>query len=255
MKSGCEYEQLFESYFRSDLSPAEELALLNHLKSCENCRAQLDKFYAIHTLLTKHQRSPVPSDIQKSYYRQVDLSYGQETFSDKLALFAGKFTEKRSPIYRALQFTTLIIIGLVAGWLLFAPAEPKIVFQKTEPYQMSQPISMTDLDYVHKYLQVSEMILQEIQNENDFYLNRELAQKYLIKTSRVIGIAYQLNNTRMINFLNHMEQLLHEASNLNEENIDESVAIIRKVINDFKLLREIRELKLLIETTRAQAEA
>jgi hypothetical protein len=185
----------------------------------------------------------------------VDLSYGQESFSDKAALLASGITENRSPIYRAIQFTTLIIIGLIVGWLLFAPIEPKIVFQRTEPYQESQPISMKDLDYVQKYLQISEMILQEIQNENDFYLNRELAQKYLIKTSRVLVIAYQLNNTRMINFLNHMEQLLHEASNLNEENIDESVAIIRKIINDFKILREIRELKLLVEITRAQAEA
>jgi hypothetical protein len=252
MKSGCEFEQLFEGYFRSDLSPAEELALLKHLKSCPSCPEELDKFYGIHSALSKYKRPPAPKDLLDSYYQQVYLSFGRETISHKLSLVLSRFTGKRSPLFRFMQFATLIIIGIIVGWIVFAPTEPQIVFQSNDPYQASQPISMVEIDYLYAYLQVSEMILYEIQNDTDFYLNRELAQKLLIKTYRVNEIALQLNNVRMINFLNRMELLLHEASNLNEEEINESMALIKRVIEDFNLLKEVKNLKSLMEMTKDQ---
>ncbi|MCK4754266.1 MAG: zf-HC2 domain-containing protein, partial [Calditrichia bacterium] len=49
MKSCSEFEKLFEGYFRSDLSPAEELALLTHLQSCVSCNKKIEKFYSIHS--------------------------------------------------------------------------------------------------------------------------------------------------------------------------------------------------------------
>ena len=51
MKSCSDYEKLFEGYFRSDISPAEEIALLEHLKICKSCPEQLDKFYEIHIFI------------------------------------------------------------------------------------------------------------------------------------------------------------------------------------------------------------
>jgi hypothetical protein len=94
------------------------------------------------------------------------------------------------------------------------------------------------------------MVLLELQNGSDFYLNQAQAQQLLNKTFRASEIALQLNNLRMINFLNRMELLLHEASNLNEEEIEESLVIIRKVINDFDLLREVKDLKSIMSVTK-----
>ncbi|MEE9118064.1 MAG: hypothetical protein V3U02_05660 [Calditrichia bacterium] len=144
---------------------------------------------------------------------------------------------------------------MIVGWIVFAQVEPKVVFQNNDPYQMSQPISSVDIDYIYYYLQVSEMVLLEIQNstdQSDFYLNRELAQKLLIKTFRVSEIALQLNNLRMINFLNRMELLLHEASNLNEEEIDESLDTIKMVIEKANLLREVKVLQTMMKRTKDQ---
>jgi len=255
MRTGCEIEQLFEGYFRSDLSPAEELALFDHLKSCASCKEKIEKFYSIHTELTKHKRPVAPSDLLNSYYKKVDLSFGRETISHKLSLVLSRITGKRSPIFRITQFATLIIIGIVVGWIVFAPVEPKVVFQSNDPYQMSQPISSVDIEYIFYYLQASEMILLEIQNSpdpSDFYLNRELAQKLLIKTFRVSEIALQINNLRLINFLNRMELLLHEASNLNEEEINESLDTIKMVIEEADLLREVADLQTMMKRTKDQ---
>ncbi|MEE9118065.1 MAG: hypothetical protein V3U02_05665 [Calditrichia bacterium] len=87
MKSCSEFEQLFEGYFRSDLSPAEELALLTHQQSCVSCNKKIEKFYSIHSALIKHKRPAAPPDLLESYYKQVDLSFGRETISHKFLLF------------------------------------------------------------------------------------------------------------------------------------------------------------------------
>jgi hypothetical protein len=68
----------------------------------------------------------------------------------------------------------------------------------------------------------------------------------------VSEIALQLNNLRMINFLNRMELLLHEASNLNEEEIDESLDTIKMVIEEADLLREVKNLQTLMKRTKDQ---
>jgi len=255
MKSGCEFEELFEGYFSSDLSPAEELSLLDHLQSCARCSKKLEEFYTIHIALTKHKRPATPSDMVESYHKQVDLTFGRETLSNKSILFFNRFAGKRSPIYRLVQFTSLIIIGIVVGWIVFAPAEPKVVFQSNDPYQMSQPISSVDIEYIYYYLQASEMVLLEIQNSSDpsdFYLNREIAQKLLIKTFRVNEIALQINNLRLINFLNRMELLLHEASNLNMEEMEESLDTIKMVIEEANLLSEVKTLETMMKRTKDQ---
>lgn len=252
MTSACEFERLFEGYFKSDLSPAEELALLNHLKTCKKCRVQLDEFYKIHTELIKYRRPSVPSELKHSYYQQVDLNFGQETLSEKINVFLSSFSRKQSPLIRTIQITSFIIIGLIVGWILFSPSEPQIIYQSNDPYQMSQPVSQLDIDFLYTYLVVTEMVLLEMQNSTDFYLNKDQAQELLIKTFRVNDIALQLNNLRMINFLNRMELLLHEASNINEEEIEDSLIIIRKVIDDYDLLREVEELKSLFAATKSQ---
>jgi hypothetical protein len=255
MKSGCEFEELFEGYFSSDLSPAEELSLLNHLQSCVRCSKRIEIFYDIHSALKKHKRPVAPSDLVESYYKQVDLTFGRETLSQKIILFFSWFGKKRSPVIRIVQFASLVLIGIVVGWIVFAPVEPKIVFQSNDPYQMSQPISSVDIEYIYYYLQVSEMVLLEIQNYSDpvdFYLNRELAKKLLIKTFRVSEIALQINNLRLINFLNRMELLLHEASNLNMEEMEESLDTIKMVIEEADLLREVKTLETIMKRTKDQ---
>jgi hypothetical protein len=255
MKSGCEFDELFEGYFRSDLSPAEELTLQNHLQTCASCSKKIEEFYKIHSELLSYQRPAVPPVLLDSYYKQVDLTFGRETLSNKIVLFFSRFARKRSPVIRIVQIISFIVIGIVVGWIVFTPVETKIVFQGNDPYQMSQPISGVDIVYVYYYLQASDIILLGIQNStdpSDFYLNRELAQKLLIKTYRVSGIASQIKNLRLINFLNRMELLLHEASNLNMEEADESLDIIKMVIEEADLLNEVKILQTMMKRTKDQ---
>ena len=212
---------------------------MKHLKTCNSCQDKLDKFYSLHSEISKYQRPIASNDLLSSYYKQVDLSFGRETFLDRIHLIYTRITGKRSPLLRIMQITTLIIIGLIVGWMVFAPVEPQIVYRTNDPYQMSQPISQVDIDFIHAYLVMTDMVLTRAQ-----------AQQLLNRTFRASEIALQLNNPRLLVFFNRMELLLHEASNLNEEDIEESMAIIRKVIDDFKLLKEVKNLKSFMTATK-----
>lgn len=246
MVSGCEFEKYFDGYFLGDISPAEDLALQKHLQTCETCRKKLDDYYLIHSRLKKYHRPRIPAEIISSYHKEINLGFSGETLKQRVILWINRYLNRRTPLYRLVQVATLLIIGIVVGWMVFSPAEPQIVLQAGERFQMSRPISNVDIDYVHYYLLASEMVLLEIhnnENQNDFILNRELAQKLLIKTFRVHEIALQLNNLRLLNFLSRMELLLHEASNLTNEEISESIDTIIMVIEEADLLREVKTLQ------------
>jgi hypothetical protein len=120
---------------------------------------------------------------------------------------------------------------------------------------MSQPISSVDVEFIYYYLQASEMVLLEVKNSSDpsdFYLNRELAQKLLIKTFRVSDFAYQLKNLRLIRFLNRMELLLHDASNLDMEEMNESLDRTKIWIEEADLLNEVEILQTMMKKTKDQ---
>ena len=255
MKSGCEFEELFKGYFNSDLSPAEELSLLNHLKSCARCSQKIEKFYQIHSSLKAYKRFAAPAGLLESYNEQVDLTFGRETLFNKIVLFFSRFGRKRSPLIRTIQILSLLIIGIIAGWLIFSPAEQNIVFHSNDPYQISKPVSSVDVEYIYYYLQAAEMVLLDIQNNSDpadLFLNREIAKKLLVKTLRVKEIALQINNLRLLNFLSHMELLLYEASNLNMEEMNESLDSLMMIIEEADLLNEVKTLQTLMKRAKDQ---
>jgi len=258
MKSGCEFEELFEGYFRSDLSPAEELALQNHLKSCVSCSKTIEDYYKIHSELDTYKRPAVLPELLDSYHKQVDLTFGRETLSNKIVLFFNWFTRKRSPVFKMVQFIFLIILGIVVGWVVFAPVESKIIFQTNDPHQTTQPIKSVDIELLYYYLQASEMVLLEIQNStepSDIILNRELAQKLLIKTFRVSDIATQMKNMRLIRFLNRMELLLYDASNIDMDEMDDSLATINILIEEADLLSEVKTLQAMMKKRKEKSGA
>jgi hypothetical protein len=255
MTSQCEFELYYEGYFNSELSPAEELNLQEHLLTCTICQKNIDAYYSIYTRLKKYQRPLASANITDAYYQQVDLSFGRESSWQKVIVFVNRITSRRSPFYIVAQLATLILVGILVGWLVFSPADPRVLIQNSDPYQTSRPISKIDIDYVYYYLLAAEMILLEANNsldQPDFYLDRELAQKLLIKTFRVHEISLRLNNIRMLTFLSQMELLLHEASNLSNGEIKESIDTIRMVIEEAGLLHEVKNLQRIMQDTQDQ---
>lgn len=246
MKSGCDFETYFEGYFHGDLSPAEELALQKHLLTCTSCAKKIDDYYAVDIALSAYKRPSPPAEIQEAYLRQVALSYGRESLSQKFQLLIYRLTSSRSPAFRVAQLVMLLATGLIAGWILFSSPERQVIIQTTNPLQMTRPVTQEDIEYVYYYLLASEMILLDIENSvesKEIYLDRELAQTLLIKTFRVHEIALQLNNLQLLNFISQMQLLLHQVSNLDPSEISDYIDTIKMVIKEARLLTNVKNLK------------
>jgi hypothetical protein len=252
MTKGCEFEKLFESYFRGDLSPAEELNLQKHLLICSQCSKKIDDFYSVHLRLSSFERPPISDELLNAYYKQVDLSFGKETVNQRIALFINRFISKPPLIIRIAQFALLLVTGIIVGWFIFSPPEPEVIMQFGTPYQTTLPVTKENINSVYYYLQASEIVLLEIQNAES-YLDRELAQSLLIKTFRVHEIALQLNNVQILKFLTHMELILYEASNLKDDEEAEVLETIRMVIRETDLIVKARNLQSALKIIRAQS--
>jgi hypothetical protein len=140
----------------------------------------------------------------------------------------------------------LIATGIIAGWLLFSSPEPQIVYHSGYPSQSVVPVSQNDVEYVYYYLRTSEILLLEIENNIDdpeIFLDRELAETLLHKTYRARDIATQLNNVKLLNFIIQMDMLLSQIVNIEQSELIDFLATIKKVIKDRDLLNEIRILK------------
>lgn len=246
MKSFCDFEIYFEGYFHGELSPAEELALQKHLQTCPTCPARIEAYYTLHTALKRYRRPSPPADIRQVYYQQVALSYERETFAQKFKLLLYRLTSSRSPAFRFAQLLMLVLIGLIAGWILFSSPEPKLYLPPPSMSTMNSPVSQEEIDYVYYYLLASEMILLDIENnveQAEIYLDRELAQTLLIKTFRVHEIALQINNLQLLNFVSQMQLLLHQISNINPSEISDYIDTIRMVIKEANLLSSVKILE------------
>ncbi len=252
MNSGCDFEKLFESYFKGDLSPAEELYLQKHLLTCPECSKKIDDFYSVHLRLSSFERPAISTELLNDYHKQVDLSFGKETMNQKIGLLINRFISRPPPIIRMAQLAMLLVTGIIVGWFIFSPSEPEIIMQIGTPYQTTLPATKENINSVYYYLQASEIVLLEIQNAESF-IDRELAQSLLIKTFRVHEIALQLNNVQILKFLTHMELLLYEASNLRDDEENEVLETIRMVIRETDLIVKARNLQSTLKIMRAQS--
>lgn len=253
MKTDCNFEHYFEGYFSGDLSASEQRDLQEHLSKCSICQDKIDRYYSVYIKLKSYHRPATPPSIKETYHTRIESDFNSGKFIHDVRLFIEKFFTGRTPVIRFAQFSTLVLIGVIIGWLLFAPVEPQIILRNSDPYNMARPISSVDMDYAYYYLLASEMVLLEIQNsteQSDFYFNRELAQKLLIKTFRVHEIALKLNNLHLLNFLGRMELILHDVSNSKDEDISEALVTIKMVINEANLLPEVKSLQSVFKRTR-----
>jgi hypothetical protein len=243
MKTTCEFENYFEGYYSGELSPAEEIILQKHLLTCPTCPERIDKYYSVHSVLETYKRPTAEAELLNTYYQQVNLSYGQESFSQKLILLIYRLTSSRSPLFRVAQLIMLITVGIIAGWILFSSPEPQIIYQSRYPSPSSRPVGQADVEYVHYYLLTSEILLLDIENNKDdpdFFLDGELAQTLLHKTLRVREIALDLNNVKLLNLVSRMEMLLRQISNIQDDELNDFIGTI---IKDIGLLEEINDVK------------
>ena len=114
-------------------------------------------------------------------------------------------------------------------------------------------MSGNHLSSAYLFLEMNNMDETQSKEGYDIYLNREIAQKLLKKTFLVHEMALQLNDIRILRFLNKMEFIMYELSNMQEGEVDASLETVKMVIREADLLEEAKRLQMLMEKTRPSA--
>ncbi|TFH02035.1 MAG: zf-HC2 domain-containing protein, partial [Calditrichales bacterium] len=248
-------ETLFEEYFHGELSPAEDLLLQKHLHACPQCRQKIAVDYTVHARLKTYRRPTPPPRLVPRYYEKISQVTGHEKLPEKLKFLSRNIVNRRSPLISFARVAILLGLGILLGRALFTSPEPEPVIQTDMPYAITRDLSKADIDYVYYYLVTSEIFLLEYYNQTEqpnFYLDRELARKLLIKTFRVHEIGLRLNDLRILRFVGRMEILLHEASNLKDDEVDDFLDTVRMVVGETDLLREVSNLQLIYKKRKDQ---
>ena len=76
-----EYRKLFSDFIDGELKDLQVEDFRNHLKSCEECREELEKFRQAQTLLQLLSKKAAPTELWGMIERRVKRSEGKLVFS------------------------------------------------------------------------------------------------------------------------------------------------------------------------------
>ena len=114
-----EYKKLIQLSFYGELSSKEQVVLNEHLKTCMECREELENQKNLLTLLSEHKSAKVNDEILSSarYQLRGALRMEKDKFGiadDLLQKLAGLFS---TPARLAFSFATVMLVGILIGSL------------------------------------------------------------------------------------------------------------------------------------------
>ncbi|MBN1478779.1 zf-HC2 domain-containing protein [candidate division KSB1 bacterium] len=253
MKS-CPFEHLLVSYVQNELSADNRLRLRNHILNCDHCRNLLADFTSVDRLLQNFERKPIPKKLYRTYKKQLATLYEPESLWKNAVNVVRRLLtllSSRAPALRVARSLAVLLIGILVGRYFFFPSQtPEII---SEP---RTTLTKDDIQFISDYVVKSELLLLTIANstndepsEDDIFLNKDIAQSLLYKTAQVQRKAHALDDQIIITFLTHLELVLLEISNREDEEIRSSFQEIRNMVNEANMVQKSRRLQRRLEKT------
>ncbi|MBN2093365.1 zf-HC2 domain-containing protein [candidate division KSB1 bacterium] len=250
----CEFERYLIEFIAGDLSHELHLQVEFHLSNCENCANQLENLASIHQLLYSQPASEPPAEIFQAYQQTLTKIFAPESYSIRLKkwFLAGfeRFFQYQPVGVRLVRAFALVIIGIFLGRLIFAPVTQNIVISD-EPEILNVTFEKAELKEMNEFFTTSEILLLSVLNNyqngsteiEELDLNRDIADRLLQKSELIHQKTKQLNNQALNTYLNRLEFLLIEISNMSPEEIKESFKSIRETIENSQMLPETKRIQ------------
>jgi len=245
----CEFEKYLVEYLAHELPEAKIIEIEKHLSICENCSNQLHEIQSVHQLLLKYERPLAPQKLVKQYRKKLKWMFAPTSnflrFKEWTSNLWNFFFDPQPVWVRLVKATVLLLIGIFIGRLV----DTGIKTDVSTPAQaeiLNITYSPVELRLMNEYFVISEMLLLSILNSSndsdlvntELLLNQEIAQKLLNKTTYMHEKTRLLQNESLNLFLNRLEFLLIEISNLDKQEITKSFQELRQTIEETKLLHE-----------------
>ncbi len=247
----CDYQKYYSEYISGELPPDLDLEFYRHLMHCQVCEQEIERFYQVYRQLRSRRRPAPDAGLIKGYHRHLRSSFKASFSRMSPREFIHELIFTHSRAVRFAEVFLVLLAGILIGWFFFYDTGPSQMSVTATPEYHGKPISKQDIEYLNYYFLASEIVLLEMMNgeleEDDFVLEKETAQKLLIKTFRVHEVALRMKDPKILRFLTRMELILYELSNTDQDQLAETLASVRYIIDEAQLLGEVRELKQLIE--------
>ncbi len=248
--SECEFAQLLSEYLNHELNKSKHEEVAEHYRHCHSCAERLKELKTVHRILAQHNRPAPPKALLKDYQNYLRLSFKANPRNFILRPVFGfrNLFVSRPLTLRIVPAAVILIIAMILGKVVF---DSFSVNTKSVVEANRENISEGDLRLVQNFLLTSEMWLLEIVNskknqmvENgELILRKKVAQKLLMQTFVIHQMALQLKDERTLNFLTHLEMLLFEVENSDEEQMSNLLSDLTPIIKEKKLLNKNRELR------------
>ncbi len=248
--SECQYQKYYCEYIKGDLPSGIDIAFHRHLQKCQICAQEIERFYQIHRVLQLRRRTKPDRGLITDYHKYLKEMVSSDREAGFITGMIRQLIFTHSRWLRLAEVFSLLCIGVLIGWIFFYNNEPPVSRGRPQTGYYSKPISKQDMEYLSYYFLASEMMLLEMVNgdmvEDEFFLEKETAQKLLIKTFIVHEVALKLNDPKILRFLTRMELILYELSNTEQDQLAETISSVRFIIDEAQLLVEVRELRQLL---------
>jgi hypothetical protein len=250
----CDFEKYLVEFIAGDLNPELQTEVEFHLSSCENCAKQLEAFESLHQILLLQPEPEPPAEIVLEYNQTLTQIFAPEPYLVRLKNWILTIFEhffQHQPFgARLVKAMALVVIGIFLGKLIFAPGNQHIV-PSAETKITTVTFDTAELREMSDFFITSEMLLLSIINTNqnedteidEMDLNRALADRLLQKSALIHQKTQPLQNQALNSYLNRLEFLLIEISNMDPGEIKESFQSIHESIENSQMLPETKRIQ------------
>lgn len=255
----CTFEKYLLPYLANELAPEEIDNVAAHLKECENCSAAINDLRVVDKALLSYGRQPAPDSVYAVYTQELDRLFKPTPVWKRMgrhimSLFF-EFIQSPSLGYRLARSVAILAIGVFIGRSLFiTPQAPSSSAERTHMTQQPQAgalLSSADVQQLSDYFVQSELLLLSIANStanggvpiDDLLLNRDIAKILLSKSTTMQRKAGAINDESIIVFLNHLEFVLLELSNREDDQVHSAFQEIREIVKEADLVQKSRQLQ------------
>lgn len=234
----CPAKNKFIDYVYGELNEEESVKFQNHVDVCSTCSEYLVNLMHTNELLSKRIRPSPKKALLNSYYKNLHEIYRSENWIERL--FKNIFEHvvvRPSFALRLAEIAVIFVLGIFIGKNTFKPdIAPQLATEE-----------VVDIKFLNNYLFEAEMLLLEITNveeDGDFQsILRDQNYAYLLqKTVLLKEEARRSNDTRLLNFLDEIELILLELTNLEAAHYFEELNMMRKRIKDLHLFVQLKAL-------------
>jgi len=249
----CTFEKYMLSFMTHELSSEEYDEVSSHVAECRRCASILAEMQGVEDLLHAYQRPKVPESIYAEYMRGINRHFGQAPLWQRLLGAVRSFTTSmalsRAVGYRLARTFTILLLGVMIGrYVVLQPGSRPPVAE--HPEVQTPALTSADLRQLNDYFVQAEQLLLTIANtpdngasDDDLILNKDVAKQLLVKSTSMQRKAGVLDDDSITIFLNHLEFILLEMSNREDDKIHSAFHEIREMVNEADLVKKSMQMQ------------